>query len=52
MLIKIMIIFLAAMALLAMVAKALVPKIRIARGRCPACGRPKIGSGPCPCGHH
>ncbi|KFI24756.1 hypothetical protein [Paenirhodobacter enshiensis] len=52
MLIKIMLLFLGAMALLAMVAKALLPKVRSARGRCPACGRPKIGPGPCPCGKH
>lgn len=50
MLVKIMLIFLALMAGLAMLARAFLPKIRTATGRCPACGRPRIGPGPCPCG--
>lgn len=54
MLIKIMTLFLIAMAVLAIFAKYWVPaaKRRVirGRGRCPACGRPRIGPGPCPCG--
>lgn len=63
MLIKIMTLFLIAMAVLAVFAKHWFPVAkrrlgrrqgtRLATGvlRCPACGRPQIGAGPCPCGH-
>ncbi|MFT3690601.1 hypothetical protein [Paenirhodobacter sp.] len=51
MLIKIMILFLAAMAGLAVFARFWYPPARRrAKGACPACGRPRIGPGPCPCG--
>ncbi|WP_420344783.1 hypothetical protein [Paenirhodobacter sp.] len=51
MLIKIMILFLAAMAGLAMLARFWFPQARRRMGlRCTACGRPRIGPGPCPCG--
>ncbi len=47
-----MTLFLIAMAVLAIFAKYWFPvaKRRVARGRCPACGRPRIGPGTCPCG--
>ncbi len=52
MLIKIMTLFLIAMAFLAVFAKYWFPaaKRRIAAKRCPACGRPRVGPGACPCG--
>lgn len=50
MLVKIMILFLAAMAGLAMLARFWFPQARRRMGRrCTACGRPRIGPGPCPC---
>lgn len=54
MLIKGMTLFLVAMAVLAMFGKLRLPKggsgpRRIGAARCPKCGRPKIGPGPCPC---
>lgn len=52
MLVKVVLLFLLAMAVMAMVANLLFPgrlKKRLLPGRCPKCGRPKIGSGPCPC---
>ncbi|MDD8023641.1 MAG: hypothetical protein PHX82_11080 [Paracoccaceae bacterium] len=54
MLIKGMTLFLVVMAVLAMFGKLRLPGLkrpgapRLA-ARCPDCGRPKIGSGPCPC---
>ncbi|HEY0212325.1 MAG TPA: hypothetical protein VGC40_01870 [Paenirhodobacter sp.] len=52
MLIKIMTLFLIAMAILAVFAKYWFPlaKRRMAARHCHACGRPRIGRGPCPCG--
>ena len=54
MLIKGMTLFLVAMAVLAIFGKLRLPggkgRPRIA-ARCPRCGRPKIGTGPCPCGN-
>jgi len=55
MLIKGMTLFLIAMAVLAIFGKLRLPggkARRGAAGRCPACGRPKIGPGPCPCGRN
>lgn len=55
MLIKGMTLFLVVMAVLAMFGKLRMPRIKGPRGpgrlsaRCPDCGRPKIGRGPCPC---
>ena len=52
MLVKVVVLFLLAMAVLAMVGNLLFPgtlKRRLLPGRCPKCGRPKIGTGPCPC---
>jgi len=52
MLIKGMTLFLVAMAVLAMFGRLRVPgtgKRPRKTARCPQCGRPKIGSGPCPC---
>ncbi|MCE5974695.1 hypothetical protein LZA78_14495 [Sinirhodobacter sp. WL0062] len=49
-----MTLFLVAMAVLAMFGKLRLPggkgRPRIT-ARCPRCGRPKIGAGPCPCGN-
>jgi len=54
MLLKGMTLFLVVMAVLAMFGKLRLPpgKKNTPRigARCPACGRPKIGAGPCPCG--
>ncbi|MGD9918211.1 MAG: hypothetical protein AB7U46_09340 [Paenirhodobacter sp.] len=53
MLIKGMTLFLVAMAVLAIFGKLRLPHARKtprAGATCPACGRPKIGPGPCPCG--
>ncbi|MER5171883.1 hypothetical protein [Thioclava sp. GXIMD2076] len=57
MLLKVMAIFLLVMAVLAMFGRLRLPKglpgaKRLGKTRCPDCGRPKIGSGRCPCGHH
>ena len=52
MILKVVILFLAAMALLAMVGKLRLPGRPPAarlRGKCPKCGRHRIGTGPCPC---
>jgi hypothetical protein len=52
MLVKVVLLFLLAMALMAMVANLLFPgrlKKRFLPGRCAKCGRPKIGTGPCSC---
>lgn len=60
MLIKAAIIFLAAMLAIAMIGNLLFPgrlqqrlkgrAPKLAVAKCQACGRPKIGKGPCPCG--
>ncbi|SDF30925.1 hypothetical protein [Limimaricola pyoseonensis] len=56
MLIKIATLFLVVMAVLAMFGRLRLPKVRGPRGllgggkTCPACGRPRIGRGPCDCG--
>jgi hypothetical protein len=46
--VKIILIFLAVMALIAMLGRFRLPKRRAAF--CSACGRPLIGKQPCPCG--
>jgi uncharacterized membrane protein YhhN len=46
--IKAVIIFLVIMVALALMGRLRWPKARAAF--CPACGRPKVGTGPCPCG--
>lgn len=51
--VKIVILFLIALALLALFGRLRiggVPKRRLGAGKCPACGRYRIGPGPCPCG--
>jgi len=54
MLVKVILLFLLAMALVGMIGKLLFPNARpLARRRsayCPDCGRPHIGKGPCACG--
>lgn len=48
---KIVFLFLIVMAVLAMFGKLRMPRImRRDAARCPACGRHRIGKGPCPCG--
>ncbi|MBD3763510.1 MAG: hypothetical protein IE927_01930 [Rhodobacterales bacterium] len=57
MLIKTIALFLLAFMVLGLVGKVLFPgalqrqkdRLRLVR-RCPACGRPRLGKGPCPCG--
>ena len=61
MLIKIAVIFLAGIAAVAMLGNLLFPGVlqnrlrmqgrkMVGRANCRACGRPRIGKGPCPCG--
>ncbi len=49
---KIVSLFLVFMAVLAMFGRLRMPRIGLSRskGKCAACGRPRIGRGPCPCG--
>ena len=49
MIVKIVWIFLLFMAVLAMFGRLRFPRIGIAK-KCRACGKPKIGKGPCSCG--
>jgi len=52
--IKIVLLFLAFMAVLAMFGRLRLPKPpairRLSGKKCKACGRPRLGKGPCPCG--
>ncbi|MEM7487796.1 MAG: hypothetical protein AAF390_01595 [Pseudomonadota bacterium] len=53
MLIKIVTLFLIGMAVLAMFGRLRIPgsaKLAKLRGKCPACGAPRVGRAPCPCG--
>ena len=52
MILKIVSLFLVFMAVLAMFGRLRMPRIGLSRpkGKCSACGRPRIGRGPCPCG--
>ncbi|MEM7642892.1 MAG: hypothetical protein AAF366_10225 [Pseudomonadota bacterium] len=53
MLVKIVTLFLIGMAVLAMFGRLRFPgraKLRSLRGKCAACGAPRVGRGPCPCG--
>jgi len=47
--VKIVTLFLIAMGVLAMFGKLRIPRIGQSK-TCRHCGRPRIGSGPCPCG--
>lgn len=50
MIFKIITLFLVFMAVLALFGRLRMPKLSLKRpGRCPSCGRPKLGKGPCPC---
>ena len=50
-LVKIVTLFLIFMAVLAMFGRLRFPGITgLTKGKCPDCGRPRIGRGPCPCG--
>ncbi|GGB05590.1 hypothetical protein [Allosediminivita pacifica] len=54
MIVKIVLLFLIAMGVMAMFGRLRMPKIDLTRrktGRCPGCGRHRIGKGPCPCGN-
>jgi hypothetical protein len=49
---KIVSLFLIAMAVLAMFGRLRLPgRNRLASIKCPSCGRYRIGKGPCSCGH-
>ncbi|MGR3435191.1 MAG: hypothetical protein ACU0CO_09940 [Shimia sp.] len=57
MIVKIVTLFLIGIAVMAMFGRLRMPKLpgrpgrlRLSRARCRACGRPRIGTGPCPCG--
>ena len=51
MIVKIVILFLAAMAVLAMLGRLRIPGAkRLSSVKCRHCGRYRIGKGPCPCG--
>ncbi|MFT4151853.1 MAG: hypothetical protein QM656_16750 [Paracoccaceae bacterium] len=59
MMVKAVILFLCAMAVIAMIANWLMPgrfglsarrRPALPAAKCPACGRPRIGKGRCPCG--
>jgi hypothetical protein len=50
MLVKGALLFLIGMAVLAMFGKLRLPGKRRLTAKCSSCGRPRIGSGPCPCG--
>lgn len=51
MIVKIVLLFLLAMAVMAMFGKLRFPgQKQLASMRCPKCGRYRIGKGPCPCG--
>jgi hypothetical protein len=51
MLVKVIVIFLAAMALIGMIGKVLFPNAvpRLAQRRCRTCGKPRIGRADCDC---
>ena len=50
-LLKIVTLFLVGMAVLAMFGKVRLPgQKKLLSRKCPACGRYRIGKGPCPCG--
>lgn len=49
---KIVALFLVAIAVLAMIGKLRFPgQSRLETAKCPRCGRYRIGKGPCSCGH-
>lgn len=51
MLSKVVLLFLVFIAVLGMFGKLRLPGAkRLGGARCPQCGRPRIGRGPCPCG--
>ncbi|MFO6465869.1 hypothetical protein [uncultured Jannaschia sp.] len=51
MIIKIVTLFLIGMGVLAMFGKLRMPGVpKLSRARCKACGAPRAGRGPCPCG--
>ncbi|MEM8956470.1 MAG: hypothetical protein AAGC86_01525 [Pseudomonadota bacterium] len=50
MMIKIVTLFLIGMAVLAMFGRLRMPRIGpLSKGKCPRCGRHRIGKSPCPC---
>lgn len=48
--VKIVSLFLIAMVVMAIFFRNRIPGRRMRPAKCPACGRPLIGRGPCPCG--
>ena len=50
MILKAVLLFLIAMGVLGMFGKLRLPFRDRLSAKCPACGRPRIGKGPCPCG--
>jgi len=52
--VKIVSLFLIGMLVLALFGRLRAPRLprlpRLRAQKCPACGRPRIGRGPCPCG--
>ncbi|MBV0910891.1 hypothetical protein [Anianabacter salinae] len=51
MIVKIVMLFLVGIGVLGMFGKLRMPKVpRIASKKCAACGAPRVGKGPCPCG--
>ncbi len=52
MIVKIVFLFLAFMAVLAMFGKVRLPGVsRLSSRKCPKCNAPRVGKGACPCGH-
>ncbi|MEC7763109.1 MAG: hypothetical protein VX874_14500 [Pseudomonadota bacterium] len=50
--IKIVSLFLIVMLVLAMFGRLRIPGAnKLTRAKCPNCGRPRLGKGPCECGH-
>ena len=54
MIVKVVVLFLVFIAVLGMFGRLRFPGqerlLRLTSRKCPACGRPRIGKGPCPCG--
>lgn len=48
--VKVVSLFLIAMIVMAIFFRNRIPGGKARAAKCPACGRPKIGKGPCPCG--
>ncbi|MBV7377345.1 hypothetical protein [Maritimibacter dapengensis] len=52
MIIKIISLFLIGMLVLAIFGRLRIPGVtKLSNRKCPKCGRPRLGKGPCDCGH-